>query len=51
MEAQATKVDVGAVAVWTLVGALSCVQPFVQFEMDKLCELSRAKLALIRLLT
>lgn len=51
VEAQAAEVDVVAVAVWTLVGALSCVQPFVQFEVDKLCELGRAELALIRLLT
>lgn len=51
MEAQAAQMDVVAVAVWTLVRALSCVQPFVQFEVDKLGELSRAELALIGLLT
>lgn len=51
VEAQAAEVDVVAVAVWTLVGALTCVQPFMQFEVDKLCELSWAQLALIRLLT
>lgn len=51
VDAQAAKVDVVAVAVWTLVGALSSVQPLVQFEVDKLCELSWTELALVRLLT
>lgn len=51
VEAQAAKVDVVAMAVWTLVRALSCVQPFVQFKVDKLCELSWTELALIRLFT
>lgn len=50
VEPQAAQVDVVAVAVWALVRTLAGVQALVQLEMDKLGELGRAQLALVRLL-
>lgn len=51
MESQTVEVNVVAVAVRTLVRTLSRVQPFVQFEVDKLCKLGWTDLALVGLFT
>lgn len=51
MEPQTVEVDVVAVAVRALVRALSRVQPFVQLQVDELCKLGRADLALVGFFT
>ena len=51
VEAQAAHVDVVALAVGALVGALAGVQALVQLEVDELGELGGAQLALVGLLS
>ncbi len=48
---EAAVVEIGAGAARTPVRSFSGVQAFVEFEVDELCEASRAELALVRPLT
>lgn len=51
MDLEATAVDVAFMTVDTLMRTLSGVKTFVQFQVHKLGEFSRAEFALIRLLS